>query len=58
MLIRRKSNCSIRPALILFLPEFADVLKTYYAEPLFRDAATMNVEDPAEVEELKKGLAE
>ena len=39
-------------------PEFAEVLKTYYAEPLFRDAATMNVEDPAEVEELKKGLAE
>ena len=39
-------------------PEFAEVLKTYYAEPLFRDAATMNTEDPAEVEELKKGLAE
>ena len=37
-------------------PEFAEVLKTYYAEPLFRDAATMNTEDPAEVEELKKGL--
>jgi len=39
-------------------PEFAEVLKTYYAEPLYRDAATMNTEDPAEVEELKAGLAQ
>ncbi len=39
-------------------PEFAEVLKTYYAQPLFRDAATMNTEDPAEVEELKAGLAQ
>ena len=39
-------------------PEFAEVLKTYYAEPLFRDAATMNTEDPAEVEMLRAGLAE
>lgn len=36
---------------------FAEVLATYYAKPLFRDAATMNVEDPAEVEALKAGLA-
>ena len=38
-------------------PEFADVLSKYFAEPLYRDAATMNVEDPAEVEELRAGLA-
>ncbi|MCR5825986.1 MAG: tripartite tricarboxylate transporter substrate binding protein [Oscillospiraceae bacterium] len=38
-------------------PSFAEVLSTYYAKPLFRDAATMNVEDPAEVESLKAGLA-
>ncbi len=37
-------------------PEFAEVLKTYYAVPFYRDAETMNTEDPAEVEELKKGL--
>lgn len=37
-------------------PEFAEVLSKYFAEPLYRDAATMNVEDPAEVEELKAGL--
>ena len=37
-------------------PEFAEVLKTYYAVPYYRDAATMNVEDPAEVEELKADL--
>lgn len=39
-------------------PEFAEVLKTYYAEPLYRDAAQMNTEDPAEVEELRAGLAQ
>ena len=39
-------------------PEFAEVLKTYYAEPLYRDAAQMNEEDPAEVEELRAGLAQ
>ena len=39
-------------------PEFAEVLKTYYAEPLYRDAAQMNAEDPAEVEELRAGLAQ
>ena len=38
-------------------PTFAEVLSTYYAQPLYRDAATMNVEDPAEVESLKAGLA-
>ena len=38
-------------------PSFAETLASYYAKPLFRDAATMNVEDPAEVEELKAGLA-
>jgi len=38
-------------------PEFAEVLSKYFAEPLYRDAATMNVEDPAEVEALKAGLA-
>ena len=38
-------------------PTFAQVLATYYAQPLYRDAATMNVEDPAEVEALKQGLA-
>lgn len=36
---------------------FAEILATYYAQPYYRDAATMNVEDPAEVEELKAGLA-
>lgn len=36
--------------------DFATTLKKYYAEPLWRDAATMNVEDPAEVEALKAGL--
>ena len=37
-------------------PEFAEVLKTYYAVPYYRDAAQMNEEDPAEVEELKANL--
>jgi tripartite-type tricarboxylate transporter receptor subunit TctC len=37
-------------------PEFAEVLSTYYAVPYYRDAATMNTEDPAEVEELKANL--
>lgn len=36
--------------------DFAATLKKYYAEPLWRDAATMNAEDPAEVEALKAGL--
>lgn len=38
-------------------PEFAEVLTGYFAEPLYRDAATMNTEDPAEVEALETGLA-
>lgn len=38
-------------------PSFAEILAAYYAQPLYRDAATMNVEDPAEVEALKEGLA-
>ena len=38
-------------------PAFIETLASYFAEPLYRDAATMNVEDPAEVEELKAGLA-
>ena len=38
-------------------PEFAGVLSGYFAEPLYRDAETMNTEDTAEVEELKAGLA-
>lgn len=38
-------------------PEFAEVLTGYFAEPLYRDAATMNTEDPAEVEALEAGLA-
>ena len=37
---------------------FAETLKKFYAEPLWRDAETMNAEDPAEVEALKAGLAE
>ena len=39
-------------------PEFAEVLSTYYAVPYYRDAATMNTEDPAEVEELKANLTQ
>ena len=37
---------------------FAETLKKFYAEPLWRDADTMNKEDPEEVEALKAGLAE
>lgn len=37
--------------------EFIDLLATYYAQPLYRDANTMNTEDPAEVEMLEAGLA-
>lgn len=36
--------------------EFAATLKTYYAAPFWRDAQTMNTEDPAEVLALKAGL--
>lgn len=38
-------------------PGFSDVLASYFAKPFYRDAATMNTEDPAEVEMLKSGLA-
>ena len=38
--------------------DFAATLKKFYAEPYWRDAETMNVEDPAEVEDLKAGLAD
>lgn len=37
---------------------FKETLTRYYAEPLFRDAETMNTEDPAEVEALKAALAQ
>ena len=36
---------------------YADVLKVYYAQPLYRDAEQMNREDPEEVKELEAGLA-
>ena len=36
---------------------YADVLKVYFAQPLYRDAEQMNKEDPAEVKELEDGLA-
>ena len=36
--------------------EFKNVLATYFAQPYFRDAATMNVEDPAEVKAIKEAL--
>lgn len=36
---------------------YADVLAVYFAQPLYRDAAQMNTEDPAEVKELEQGLA-
>ena len=37
-------------------PEFASVLASSYAEPYYRDAATMNEEDPAEVLRLREYL--
>ena len=37
-------------------PEFAKVLAKYYAQPYYRDAETMNREDPEEVIDLRKGL--
>ena len=39
-------------------PTFAEVLSKYYAQPYYRDAATMNVEDPAEVEAVRAALAQ
>ena len=43
--------------IVLNAPSYAEVLKVYYAQPLFRDAAQMNKEDPEEVKELEAGLA-
>ena len=37
-------------------PDFAAVLAASYAEPYYRDAATMNEEDPAEVLRLREYL--
>lgn len=37
--------------------DFIDVLATYYAQPYYRDAALMDTEDPAEVQELIAGLS-
>ena len=36
---------------------YADVLKVYFAQPLYRDAEQMNKEDPEEVKALEEGLA-
>ncbi|MBQ3345589.1 MAG: tripartite tricarboxylate transporter substrate binding protein [Synergistaceae bacterium] len=36
---------------------YADVLRVYFAQPLYRDAEQMNKEDPEEVKELEAGLA-
>ena len=36
---------------------YAEVLKVYFAQPLYRDAEQMNKEDPEEVKELEAGLA-
>lgn len=36
---------------------YAEVLSVYFAQPLYRDAAQMNKEDPEEVKELEAGLA-
>lgn len=36
---------------------YAEVLKVYFAQPLYRDAEQMNREDPEEVKELEAGLA-
>ena len=36
---------------------YADVLRVYFAQPLYRDAEQMNKEDPDEVKELEAGLA-
>ena len=43
--------------IVLNDPTYADVLKVYFAQPLYRDAAQMNKEDPEEVKELEAGLA-
>ena len=36
---------------------YADVLRVYFAQTLYRDAEQMNKEDPEEVKELEAGLA-
>ena len=43
--------------IVLNDPTYADVLKVYFAQPLYRDAEQMNKEDPEEVKELEAGLA-
>ncbi|MBQ3403621.1 MAG: tripartite tricarboxylate transporter substrate binding protein [Synergistaceae bacterium] len=43
--------------IVLEDPTYAEVLKVYFAQPLYRDAEQMNAEDPAEVKELEAGLA-
>ena len=48
---------SICKEIVLNDKSYADVLKVYYAQPLFRDAEQMNREDPEEVKELEAGLA-
>lgn len=48
---------SICKEIVLNDKSYADVLKVYFAQPLFRDAEQMNREDPAEVKELEAGLA-
>ncbi len=48
---------SICKEIVLNDKSYADVLKVYFAQPLFRDAEQMNREDPEEVKELEAGLA-
>ena len=43
--------------IVLNDPSYADILKVYFAQPLYRDAEQMNREDPEEVKELEAGLA-
>lgn len=43
--------------IVLEDPSYAEVLKVYFAQPLYRDADQMNKEDPEEVKELEAGLA-
>ncbi|MBR1658593.1 MAG: tripartite tricarboxylate transporter substrate binding protein [Synergistaceae bacterium] len=43
--------------IVLNDPTYAEVLKVYFAQPLYRDAEQMNREDPQEVKELEAGLA-
>ena len=48
---------SICKDIVLNDTSYADVLKVYFAQPLYRDAEQMNREDPEEVKELEAGLA-